>query len=203
MDAKDTANGEGGSLTPTQQYDAAGTEVLAAFEGASGVSCPHGSDPFAMSPGFPRSAAPADQFNMSPHMTAVLQSLQNLLPEFDDLEGGGFAGRDESELIDSIRASHYLFEDEMDARIRTLSGVECKSISMNEQGCLSICGAPIFEGGTNSRSARLAICDNCRAGPTTRGAESKVSERAASLVIGQSGFLLWWLDESGARRSRP
>jgi hypothetical protein len=68
----------------------------------------------------------------------------------------------------------------MDAGIRVLSGMECKSISMNEQGFLSMCGAPIFEGGSNSRSARLAVCDDCRAGPTDpqqKGAESKVSEQ--------------------------
>jgi hypothetical protein len=51
MDLQDTANGEGGSLSQTQEYGAAGAEVLAAFEGAGGVSGPHGSDPFATSLG--------------------------------------------------------------------------------------------------------------------------------------------------------
>jgi hypothetical protein len=32
-------------------------------------------------------AAAADQFDLSPHMAAVLQSLKNSLPEIGDLEG--------------------------------------------------------------------------------------------------------------------
>jgi hypothetical protein len=89
MDLQDTANGEGVSLAQTQQYEASVAEVLAAFEGARGVSATHGSAPFATGLGLPRSDDTTVRLRLPPVAGAVLQSLANLIPDFDDLRGGG------------------------------------------------------------------------------------------------------------------
>jgi hypothetical protein len=73
---------------------------------------------------------------------------------------------------------------------------------MSEHGDLSMCGAPVISGGAESRSARLAVCEGCRNDVTKiQEGDGKVSERAGSLVIGQSGFLLWFQDARDLKRS--
>ena len=157
MDLLDSANGEGESLTPTQEFVHGESIVLFAFEGAGGVHAHHGSAQLDTGRDSPRSDIATFRLNMPPHMGAVLQALAHLIPDFNDLWGGDLAGGDENALIASLKACHWLFVDGMDAGIRALSGVECKSMSMNEQGKLNMCGAPISEGGPSSRSARFSL----------------------------------------------
>jgi hypothetical protein len=128
---------------------------------------------------------------MPPLMAEVVFSLRNYV----GFHEGGDAVLTETELAAILWENNYLFEGRQDAGIRTLDGQRCKNLTMNVQGVLAICDELPTD---NSYGRRSAICERCR----TNGGmakdpfgSNKLIERAGGkLVIGQSGFLVWFGD---------
>jgi hypothetical protein len=125
-------------------------------------------------------------------MADVLFSLRTTDGSFG---GGGVCGLDESDIIRILWENQNLFGNSGRVGIRSLDVQRCKGLKMSEQGFLTFCGQHVEP---STRPKRTPTCDVCQSGKVLirePDGNGKWSERAGEkLMIGQSGFLLWFFD---------